>query len=291
MPSRSSSRVFAGLYAAMTVAALTGHAFASGLDTPSGVTNLPLNIEGVMGICLAQPGQTCPTPNGVGGINLGIGVETPQYPLDVNGVVRVQSQAYIGYVAGSSGGVLLAPTSTYGNPAVQALTEAGAAAALLINPSGGNVGIGTPTPQAALDVNGGVLATGTALDNGVAKAIEAGAGCAPEGMLGYDLTNHEPVYCSKSPSVWTSLAPPTLVLEKTTTVSDDTGEVDLGWYNLCTAVGTYQNGNNGYSEVEIDSAAGQNSSGQYYWLLYGTQPAQGAGAGSLITYIYCWDLQ
>jgi hypothetical protein len=71
--------------------------------------------------------------------------------------------------------------------------------------------IGTAAPQAALDINGGVRATGTALDAGVQEAIKAGNPCSPEGMLGYDMTNHEPVYCSQntgSGSVWTSSVPP-----------------------------------------------------------------------------------
>jgi hypothetical protein len=53
----------------------------------------------------------------------------------------------------------------------------------------GNVGVGlTTTPQAPLDVNGGV--------RGSNSSIVSGQPCAPEGMLAYDMNRAVPVYCS-----------------------------------------------------------------------------------------------
>jgi hypothetical protein len=57
--------------------------------------------------------------------------------------------------------------------------------------TGGNVGIGTMEPTAALDVNGGIRGSNV-------SSIVAGSACSPEGMMGYDLTNHQAVYCSSS---------------------------------------------------------------------------------------------
>jgi hypothetical protein len=57
----------------------------------------------------------------------------------------------------------------------------------------GNVGIGLPSPGAPLDVNGGM--------RGNNSGTVAGAACTPEGMLAYDMTNHQPIYCTNG-AVW-----------------------------------------------------------------------------------------
>lgn len=174
------------LFAAWTLCASASQAFASGVDTPVGVDNLPLNVEGVMGMTLYNTSNSPAGP-----VYVGVGTVAPQYPLTVNGVVAL---------ATNSGGVLLTPGATYGNPAIQAITSVGTANPLLINPGGGDVEIGmSGSPEAALDVNGGVLATNA--------AIVAGQTCLQEGMIGYDMTNHDPVYCSNStnPASWKSV--------------------------------------------------------------------------------------
>jgi len=73
--------------------------------------------------------------------NVGIGTASPAYKLDTTGTIRSQADVYAGFVNGSSGGVWLAKNN-YTYPAVQSLTSAGAASALLLNPASGNVGIG-----------------------------------------------------------------------------------------------------------------------------------------------------
>ena len=74
------------------------------------------------------------------------------------------------------------------------------------------VSVGTTSaPEAPLDVNGGI--------RGNNSSVVVGSGCSPEGMLGYDLTNHEPVYCSSS-GAWTAFV---------------SGLVWGGSYTTCTA--------------------------------------------------------
>lgn len=60
----------------------------------------------------------------------------------------------------------------------------------------GDVGIGTTTPQAKLDVNGSIHP----------GSATTGASCAgnPEGSFAYDTTAHAPVYCASSGN-WTAI--------------------------------------------------------------------------------------
>ena len=52
---------------------------------------------------------------------------------------------------------------------------------------GGQVGIGTTTPQATLDVNG-TIKSGSATK---------GTTCSPEGAIAYDPNEHAPIYCNQ----------------------------------------------------------------------------------------------
>jgi hypothetical protein len=65
---------------------------------------------------------------------------------------------------------------------------------MVITPAG-LVGIGITNPAAPLDVNGGI--------RGNSSGTVAGDACSPEGMLAYDMTNHQPVYCS-SGGTWSA---------------------------------------------------------------------------------------
>lgn len=60
----------------------------------------------------------------------------------------------------------------------------------------GAVGIGTRTPQTALDVHGSV--------NLAASGASVGSTCSPEGAMAYDQSAHTPVYCNNS-GVWTRI--------------------------------------------------------------------------------------
>ena len=79
-----------------------------------------------------------------GGSNVGIGMSTPAYPLDISGTVR--ATAFVGSGAGLTGLAVPSPWTTITSNAVIA--------------AGSNVGIGTNTPVAALHVVGNTLVTG-----------------------------------------------------------------------------------------------------------------------------------
>lgn len=93
--------------------------------------------------------------------SVGIGTTAPAYPLDSSGTARFQSEALVGYVNGSSGGLYLAKPSNYGIPAIQGVTSSfGGNQNIALNPVGGNVGIGTTTPSERLDLGGGNIKMG-----------------------------------------------------------------------------------------------------------------------------------
>ena len=87
--------------------------------------------------------------------NVGIGTTAPSQKLHVAG-----GSAVIGYIAGFSGGVFIAAPAAYGQPAIQGVTSAFTPETLIINPVGGNVGIGTTTPVQKLHVEGNTYISG-----------------------------------------------------------------------------------------------------------------------------------
>jgi hypothetical protein len=85
-----------------------------------------------------------------------------------------------------------APSGTY-----QKLTTTGGTVGTPVNTilarDAGSVGIGTSNPKATLDINGTLL-----LEN---MGYVQGAKCSREGMLNYDYTSHDPIYCNKT-GIW-----------------------------------------------------------------------------------------
>lgn len=90
------------------------------------------------------------TLNPEGG-NVGIGTVTPKEKLQVNGNIRATSNAYDWH---SEQGMNMDYNPTLLVGRLQAMGTSGNGTILSINPSGGNVGIGTNFPTATLDVNG-----------------------------------------------------------------------------------------------------------------------------------------
>lgn len=107
------SRAMAALVVLFVACPVSVKAANSGLDTPTGAPSLPFSVEGVEAMRLVTQNP------GLGPVYLGVGLQTPQAPLDVNGGIR-----------------------------------------------------------------------------GSGASVIVGDSCSPEGMLGYDLAHHESVYCN-----------------------------------------------------------------------------------------------
>lgn len=181
------------------IGAVPATATNSGLDTPTGVTSLPFSVEGTQMMTLTETG-------------LGIGMSSPQVPLDVNGTAHFISNYNGGFPAyggtlGSEGGLAIGwngQSDTHGEtdfvnfPGLGLggfdfvlANDGGAATSIPMTILGsGYVGIGTTAPQAPLDVGGGIRGSG--------NGVTVNRACAPEGMFGYDLASHQPVYCNSS---------------------------------------------------------------------------------------------
>jgi hypothetical protein len=183
----------------LVAASLSTSAFAStnsGIDTPTGVTTLPLAVQGVEGMDLvAQPD---------GAVYVGIGVTSPSSLLTLGGTTSAAPTIdfYLGTgYGGDAARILTNATSNAWNASYldfQTHATNGAAFTDDMVIKAGLVGVGTTAPQAPLDVIGGMRASGT--------TVIAGGACSPEGMFGYDSRSatHAPVYCNSS-GVWTSL--------------------------------------------------------------------------------------
>lgn len=111
------------------------------------------------------------------------------YRLTVAGAVLVVALSGAAQASTNSGidtptGVTSLPFAIEGNE-VMDMTASG-------------LGIGSATPQAALDVNGGAH-----FGPGSSPAVATDA-CSSEGTIAYDYTDHEVVYCSNS-GKWTAI--------------------------------------------------------------------------------------
>ena len=130
----------------------------------------PAGAPGPQGPAGPQGSQGPPGPAGVSPFslngtsatytagNVGVGTTSPGFGIEVD-----QDNGF-GYAAlfranSSAGGVGIATNQATNKATIQGLTSGGTQDTLLLNPAGGNVGIGTSTPGASLAVQG----TGTGL--------------------------------------------------------------------------------------------------------------------------------
>jgi hypothetical protein len=99
--------------------------------------------------------------------NVGIGTTNPN-----QGKLQVSGRTILGYISGSKGGFLIDNEDYTGSfPAIQGITSALNVNSILFNPYGGNVGIGSTTPNYTLDVRGTNRVYGYSLTNAYSDNI------------------------------------------------------------------------------------------------------------------------
>jgi hypothetical protein len=99
--------------------------------------------------------------------NVGIGTTNPN-----QGKLQVSGRTILGYISGSKGGFLIDNEDYTGSfPAIQGVDSSINVNSILLNPYGGNVGIGSTTPNYTLDVRGTNRVYGYSLTNAYSDNI------------------------------------------------------------------------------------------------------------------------
>lgn len=194
---------------AVLVCGIAGYASSASADS---IQMLPPVKFGTAASCSDQPATpgmlfwdgvnpiVC-VPNFVGTSQgfVGIGNAEPDYNLDVGGAGAAGFASRLGgmsILTADAGYEWWTGSFTARGPwqlTHRQISDGAWTNAITVLP-GGPVGIGTAAPSAPLDVNGGIRGSNSSL-------VVAGGGCSPEGMFGYDLNGHQPVYCGVG-SAW-----------------------------------------------------------------------------------------
>lgn len=142
------------------------------------------------------------------GGNVGVGINNPSNVFSVNGNISIVNGS-LGInrnpsdgsipTGGTPGSARFQFTPGTNSFSIQSYDSSGAGTgAINIIGSTGHVGIGTTTPRAALEVNGGILPGSTSVSLGGSCSLQAGT-------MAYDSTNDLPVYCNSSHK-WVSMS-------------------------------------------------------------------------------------
>jgi fibronectin-binding autotransporter adhesin len=138
----------------------TGGTYIRSLDLVSGSVNTASRIKFFTSINTGGVPTEAMRIDSTG--NVGIGTTAPQALLDVNGEVKIESNNLLEFNNGNQSGGIGANISfdtTNNDLNIQAIHQGTGYLPILLNPSGGNVAIGTTTTNGALNVNGTVTAT------------------------------------------------------------------------------------------------------------------------------------
>jgi hypothetical protein len=150
MPFRSTSRIFAELFGALICAAVLAApaAFASGMDTPSGVTSLPFNIQGARIMTLTQTG-----------LGIGASATSPTEPLEINGNILINGNDATGeLMLGSCCQSTLYRAAADGSLHIvsgQANIELTPASNVIVTQGNLGIGLGATAPVGKLDILAG----------------------------------------------------------------------------------------------------------------------------------------
>lgn len=149
---------------AVAIMPLPAFATTSGIDTPTGVTSLPLAVEGVEGMNLVAQSASGP-------VYVGIGITSPTTPLQIRSAAN-EDLVFRGAVSASSGAEIGAVNDV--NSVWEPLQLDGS---ITILGMAGNVGVGLINPSYKLDVSGWMhTSSGIVFPDGTQQTTAATSG-------------------------------------------------------------------------------------------------------------------
>jgi hypothetical protein len=142
------ARCFRELLGVLMLVALTSPVLASGIDTAENVGNLPINVEGVMGMTLVNKG---------GAVYVGIGTSAPYMPL----TIHTGTDQNLGVISANGWGVSGIALQSYKDDLSSSEPLLLQGSTLYLQATGGEISIGTSaSPTATISINGNMNVTG-----------------------------------------------------------------------------------------------------------------------------------